>query len=596
MPAFYPSCVVNFKIKFDETLTVRNAGPLIKQGTTQAGTTTSPGSSEPLVMQADDPSRVVYRIPKAMSLEKPGYRSAGKFDLTMDFRELPIDPRTVRSALVEIYLGAVDGEKFGEGFAEGKNGRDATGRMTGVLVPDQSNLALVGLIDDWSVEHSGSGSEVGMSGRDLRGVLLDTPIGAGVEKGTNQLEKIDWGQRIDMVVANILSLNPFYEAMEVVVNDADWPGGVVPSPGLGESGTINIQRFQKGARGKRKSKKGAGKPNASSGNLNFWDVIVRSCYLCGGIPYMDGAELHIRPSKSVYDKLRGPIDPKTNPTPFKGGVPRGRDAVSGDEINPGLKTRKIVYGRDIESVRVSRKFQGWRKPKVIRTIAVDLNAGKGKGLVQGIWPPDAFPDAQKTDRTPGKEKTKQTILTVPVPGVTDEYSLTVIAASIFEEIGRGEMGGEVSTGNLSSFGGDNLDPDLLTLSPGDGIEFGVDVQAVRSGVQPLVSSYVDINRVPFNQAVEEIGARLGDENLARVIVATARGQVAELQSFFRVQNVKYAWDYSDGVKISFDFQNYVVARYQVEDSSAVPGKAERVAAQKAFVDSTRKDPGSLGNI
>jgi len=102
----------------------------------------------------------------------------------------------------------------------------------------------------------------------------------------------------------------------------------------------------------------------------------------------------------------------------------------------------------------------------------------------------------------------------------------------------------------------------LKLKPGDGIEFDVSRKGIRS-IPPLSSSVVDFASVSFDQMVTTMTATLGDKNLARVIVATARGQVAELQRFFRVSHVSFAWSVTDGVKVSFDFQNFIEARADV---------------------------------
>ena len=43
-------------------------------------------------------------------------------------------------------------------------------------------------------------------------------------------------------------------------------------------------------------------------------------------------------------------------------------------------------------------------------------------------------------------------------------------------------------------------------------------------------------------------------------MATSRGSINEVQRFFRVQTVRFTWDTTSGMKIAFDFQNYVTAR------------------------------------
>jgi hypothetical protein len=598
MPVFYPSAVLNFKLKFDEELTLVQGGPLIEHKPTEvtASMLLNPKKKNPVITQkgASNVSWVMARVPKTLDFEKPGYRQAGKFSLEMDFNEMPIDPRTVRAAAVEIHLGTVSSGDFGAGMRQ----VEFQGRPTSILktrdddgLPNATTLRMVGIVDEWEIEHNPDGSLVTMMGRDLRGVLLDTPI-APIGTDEQMLSSIEWSKPIDEVVTQIIAYNPFFEDMRTIVNPADWEGGTLPSPGFPDI----IPRAKKGAKGKKDDPRS--NPPSSSSKLNFWDLIVRSCYLVGGIPYMLGPHVAIRPSATVYDRLRGPLDPDRNPTPFAGGRARDFDQISGSAINPPLRARKIIYGRDTEVVRVSRKFAGWRKPKVIRTISVNLDAAdQGGQLVEAYWPRLEDLAARRTSETPGKDKVKEDVVNVPVPGVTDPDRLTLIARSIYEEIGRGELGGEVETNNLSSFGGNNADPDLLRLEPGDGIEFGVDVQAIRSGTAPLVSSYTDFNRKAFESQVKEVGDLLGDINLARVIVGTARNQVSELQSFFRTQNVKFNWDYQSGVKISFDFQNYVVARAQVEEASGDPGTATQVAVGASQGSSTdTPGPGSLGAV
>ena len=62
----------------------------------------------------------------------------------------------------------------------------------------------------------------------------------------------------------------------------------------------------------------------------------------------------------------------------------------------------------------------------------------------------------------------------------------------------------------------------------------------------------------------------GDVNLANAIVATSRGQVGQLQRFFRVSTARYNWS-QNHMKVAFDFQNYVVARDQQGSNSSAPG-------------------------
>jgi hypothetical protein len=556
MPVFYPSCVVNLKLRFDEALhVVTTPDPVSTDGRAEAPATgAAQHTLEPLILQrgSANASFVLNRVPKKASVELPGYRQAGTFNLTFDFKELPIDPRTVRAAAVEIHLGAVRADDF----AAGMRGRDGNNQRRSILRTRddaggvrQDTLLLVGNIDVWKVDHSDHGSEVTMEGRDLRGILLDSPLNPAV------LEQLELHEDIVAVVQQILEFHPLGEQFTVEVNAAEWPDQTIPSPlsaGL-------IPRHRRGARGTRRG--GRGNAAGASQQLNYWDAIVRFCYLVGAIPYFRGTKLWIRPTRSIFDQERAGFDPAIA-TPFLPDQPREVGGVQ-------FSVRRLVYGRDVEKLHFERKFAGHARPKTVRCVAInqsDANRGLEGPVVEGRWPLPETSQRGRGARThtvaAGGQQSQEDVINIAVPGVADPARLQEIARNIFEEIGRNEMGGSVETKNLASFGGDNQDPDLLRLRPGDGVEFYVD-RSQGHARAPIVSTAGNFARAAFEEAVRDLRTRISDESLCRVIVATARGQVAELQRWFRTSNVKYDWNADKGVGISFDFQNYFVQRFNV---------------------------------
>lgn len=559
MPTFYPSCVVNLRLRFDESLHIQPEPVPVSTDDTTAGTE-SGGTlqPQPLIVRTggENISYILNRIPLKANFELPGYRQAGQFSIDLAFRDLPIDPRTARAAAVDIHLGAVSAENF----TSGMTGQPVNGWRPSVLrttgddgQPNLETLVMTGTVDTWSVDHSESSSILTLKGRDMRGILLDTPLTNDPKVAQQIIEELDLSLPIDQLVATLLGYNPLFGDFVVSVNPAEWPDGVVPAVGDPDV----VPRHRKGARGKRSS--GRGTPPSSGSNLNFWDLIVRFCYLVGAIPYFVGTKLHIRPARTIYDQARagGPL----NPTPFAGQQPRAIDAPSGAPIEPTLRYRRMVYGRDIEQLSFERKMNGAQKPQTIRAVSVDNDArvrGSGK-VIEGRWPPADAVSARRQTVSPGDNAAAENIVNVPVPGITDPDRLVEIARAVYEEIGRGEIGGSCTSKNLASFGGDNTDPDLLRLKPGDAVDFQIDTRNLGSRA-PLVSTLTDHMRTGFDEQVRAIAERLGDENVARVVVATTRGVVSELQSFFRVANVKFTWS-DKGVSTSFDFQNYVIAIY-----------------------------------
>jgi len=575
MPVFYPSCAVNLIIRFDEVFLGEQAPPAasvidLAFGTATPGT--PPNSKKPRMLRVEAGAlgqprgtQVLGIVPKAGSFELPGYRQAGKFSFTMPFRDLPLDPRTIRALAVEVYMGTVSSDDFARGIA---GERDA-GRLLSVLALDDANRRLVGLVDTISSTHSERGSEVTIEGRDLRGIFLDLKV------VPETFKDLDLTQSIEEVCVQILSKAPPGAQMDVSVDESEWIGGL-PSPGTKDG----VTRVMKGADGQKTTSP----PKGDSSTLSFWDLITQYCFLCGAIPYFDGYRLRLRPARTIYDQRRaGTHD---NPTPFAGQGPREVKLNDGKTLD--LRYRRMVYGHNLLKFTLERKLGGVKVPS-IRVVAVDTGS-KDKGaqkLKEVVFPaPVAGVDAAKVEAAKvtgvdaGGAKAQKDELVIPVHGMASEAQMLEIARAIYEEVGRGEVGGSASSKDLSSFGGDNNDADLVRLGPGDAIDFFVNSTGLEGQV-PIVAQMATDASLSDAEAKRQIALRLSagkradnqatanDTVMAGILVDTARGRFAKLQSFFRVNNVRYAWDVASGIAVDFDFQNYIEARSDVSSAPVV---------------------------
>lgn len=567
---YYPSCVVNLIIRFDERFSLSPEG--VQAFTTanllpRVGTPSrNLGSSLILSGQTkDNLTHITGRIPKKASVELPAYRQAGKFNLTFDFRDLPIDPRLVRSVGVRIYMDAVIAENFARGIGgPTQNGERAsvlprTGRPS-IVNPSPANLVLAGTADTWHVSHTTSGSEITLEGRDQRAILLDSPIKPAMLKG------VPLKQDIGKVVEWIVSKHPLAGQMSIKVNAPvdEWPDNKLPSPTMQGTFAPAQPRVRQGADGEQAKAASGGDPKG----LNFWDLITKYCTLVGAVPYFKGDnELWIRPARSLYaQQTAGELDR----TPFADGAPR-----EVGEPNP-LVIRRMVFGHNVEELTFERKFNGFT-PRVIHVVSYDSssNARGSNRLLEVYWPEKATPStpddkplatdpeaASVSNVAPSGASANKDEMLISVPGINDKARLLQIAQDIYEELGRGEMGGSVKTKSLASFGGSNDDPDLMRLRPGDAVTITVDGREL-SNRAPLVSPLNRQAQSDDGTLIREIASRVGDPNLARVIVATSRNYVFELQNTFRTSNVKFDWDIKSGISVSFDYHNYVEARNEV---------------------------------
>lgn len=564
----YPSVVVHLILKFEEKLTVRvNEGgdnfvnePLV----------TDPGSVG---------AQVMNRVPQKCTVDFQGHTQAATFKLAFDYRELPIDPRTVAAARIEIYAGTVSAENFAEGMK-----REVTpGVRRSILVtrtPEgrtiDKDLRLVGLVDKWTVDMGEEGSEVQMEGRDLRGLLLDSPLvtprdmprrggtppraaPAGRQprkKRSSILDRLDCSQNIAALVLQILEEHdqirrlPF--PIEVSCRAEQFEDGIIPSPG----NASHVPRHRRGAGGRGAS------PGGGADNMNFWDLITRYCQIVGCVPRFVGRRLVISPGRDLFRQLKHELSEPA----FLGGT---RTNNEGTDI---WGIRRLVYGRDIKTMKITRNYAGHAKPKAVRVVSFNRSAvtrgRNGERHMEAVWPPRNVREGRAEGLSTGHGRDirdslggqeSQEVLTIAEYRATTMAQLVSIAQSLYEQIGRGEIKGDIEAAGLTSFGGSNADPDLIRLRVGDPVEVLVDASHLDSR-SPIVSTLNRTMQLPFSQAVAEVRQYLRDENLSRAIVASARGNVMGVLRYFRVSGVTL--DFSgETMTVKMEIQNYWTPRW-----------------------------------
>ena len=592
---YYPSCVVHLSIRFDEALL---ADAEVADGITTDDAAAEPASvpgktmrSPSMVSGAQSKGStqttfVLNRVPRRLHLELPSVRQAGSFDMELDFSEMPLDPRVLRAAGVEIHMGTVTPENFGQGMTQAPDtGQQRPSILRPVvnqrLRPNANTLVMIGVVDEWEISYEDTQTTISIRGRDLRGVLLDSPL------SMRAVTALNLNQRIDGLVRQLINMHPMLDNLSVEVNPAEWPNSVVP----GALPDSILPRHRRTARGGHTSAAAAFPPGSGTSDITYWDAITRFCMLCGAIPYFTARTLVIRPARSYFEQQEAGFDPSIA-TPFNPATPR----AFGD-MEP-FSIRRLVYGRNLKKVSFKRTMGGQQKPKVVRVVSLDLSSTDRtqNREVEARWPP--VPPRTNTQRTtatargvtatppvprdvqnaannrvaPSGSQTQTDILNVPVHGITDVARLQDIARALFEEISRNEFAGTAETSDLASLGGGNNDPDLLRLRPGDAVQFFVDVSGVHSGQESTVGTATDFYRRPVAEMTTEIAQRLGNRDFARAIMATTRGSVNRIQNFFRVSSVDITWDKDSGLAVNFDFQNYFVIRNQLGQAvAATPG-------------------------
>lgn len=585
MSVFYPACTARLSIRFDDAYLTRAYNKKVSQDDLLKRL---PDLIQPLSylqksMESpnDGLSRTIDLVPQSASIELPGYRQAGKFKLTFAFADLPLDVRAARTIAAEIHMGAIPATSYAKGMTtrDNKGFRESllSTRKNGVL--NDETLILLGTADNYRVNHSSKGSTISMEGRDTRGVLLDAVA------RPKFFRNLDLTRPINEVVAQILSGVPYGALITVAVQPGDWPNGV-PSPAAANNITrVRQKLIPEGDPGQI--------PMGDQTQLKVWDIITNYCFIVGAVPYFSGRTLLIRRARSLYDQQKQNGAGPSDQTPFAGGKQRPVEIAGGAGVQvENLNFRRVVFGEGVEDLNFERKFTGLKTP-VIEVVSLDTSSPlRGdKKLIKVMYPQQsdalkiladplrlakeskALDDLQKrathTYAPVGEIENNaaiEDVFRIVVPGINSTDQLLDIARDIYEEMGRGEMGGSVKTSSLCSFGGDNQDADLLRLRPGDAVQ--VLVNARNALTTPYVSNvFVDQVRKAPEQAVQALALKLGDTQLARLIVVSLQNGGGVFENTFRVGNVRYDWSSQTGLAIAFDFQNYVEARYGVTPST-----------------------------
>ncbi len=627
---FYPACLVNMLIRFDESfnadakiegflgneaLTTVSAQEIkarlgeMRTAYEEGGTGQLPIGRNLFDAQANQKgSSILARIPLRASIELNNIRKPGTFSLAFDYKDLPIDPRLVRSVGIEIFLDTVNAANFAAGVQQTSAGpRPSQAITSGRFQATPENLVLKGVVDTWQVSHGASGSVAMLEGRDLVGVLLNTPITVELLQamGGNMLE-----QPIDQVVRSIIaSVSTWADLIDVDAPQAGWPTdtGTPPivqkSAKLSQLSLLEVKDGKANPRG-RSSADGT-KPRVSLGadqdKLSVWDLITRYCNLVSAVPHFTVKQdrsgkyrscLWIQPQWGLYDFYADSEGRFTSsaPSPFK---PSRANETGGREF----RVRKLMYGRNIEELTFERKYQGItaRAVEVVsyntssrvreeRTISAISKLRPSFAQQAGATPALAQQDAKVTaGEVPSGLSKQDEVLRVYVKGVTDINQLQIMADGLFEEIMRGETGGSVRTRSLASFGGGNEDPDLLRIRPRDPLELSVDIRPGNAALPASPTVLIDQTRKSISALEKEIYDRTGDRNLARAIAYSSRNAVAQLQNAFRVNSVSFDWDVKSGISVSIDFHNYIVPRNAVQgaplNQSAVAAPGNATAAK-----------------
>jgi hypothetical protein len=491
---------------------------IVEQGATQAQAATNQARS------SDGLTFDVTVIPKDMTWDQNGIRTADTLSATIKFIDCPIDPRCARSVAVEAFIGTVSDNEFAAGI-EGKvrTGIAAQGQGDSLnLIPDtyldanrnqRTNSRFIGWVDKWDVEWEDEAEPI---------IRIDCRDNTQlfIEQQAPPRLVLDMNAPIDKAIAVYLSHFPQMQGLAVqYLPTTDQP------PVL--AGTLLNTAYRPNL-GPHLSKSGG------NDKLSVWDYLTDICGSIGHLIRVQGTTIIVQRPRAVTPGLPEPrVD-----DPFQ-----GRTLSTGEE----LTYRRFLYGGNVKSMKISRNYAK-QTPTNIEIRCYDT---EHKTLLVERFP---LPADQQMYAIPGDAQPDQKCLVKAVYGIKDRKVLQAIAQAYYEQLSRSELQCEVKTRNLSSYGGGNLDPDILDMQAGDTYELLVNRSSDE--VSTLTSIEKALTVQQKNAVFMQTLGFASDFANAYAKSYTDAG----FRSQWRTKNMKVVWGTETGIDITVTGANYIEVR------------------------------------
>ena len=605
MPAtgrtFYPWARVDLHVRFDNfeaepvaafaqrgfvRLETQPQPP--RRGPTQGGQTRELQSVRAMALNssdvADDLVTVAGILPIDINFEENGFRTANTATVRFLWKDAPFFSLFVRSALLDVYIGAASPDEFAIGQTD-PLGPSYLRAQT--AEHRRKHIRFRGWVDTWTDKHGDGGDWVELTARDYTALLLDAKVPPGTlipMRGDASIPGVSGSpRRLDNIIRGILYSQATARDMPVRVvgfDPAQLPtltaarikrlaGGTTAkasNEAKRAAGGVDLTAAQEGAQAEDPSALGSEVPEETSEpdrvkrvpfeGATYWDVITDLCIASGIIPIVNLDSLDLSPPRVLLDS-DGRALAAGAPVPFEvvdvGGAAR--------------RTRRMIYGENVASVTFSRKYGKVTAPYV-ECVSFDATARNPADRVVR----ERYPKTQViTRRSPGAEDGSVEVRTVPMPaGITDRAILARMAEAIHEMLGRPEMTAVIETNDLCSYVPDGAElrvdgvaanpqtaADLLDLRSGDSIELLI--HPADSNVE--ARRYSDLQAWFVQGGVEGNVARLvaaGFHEAAarRVAALVQRG----LPTKFSVRAARTQLSATDGISLSIEAVNYVEIR------------------------------------
>lgn len=344
---------------------------------------------------------------KSVRVSINDYTQADTFDIEVDYKNFPFDPRCIRAVAVTIAM-----EDAKRVFSGDNSLKYIVPRISG----NNPNVVFIGFADEERITFNDSTRTVRLEGRDYTALLIDKKY----NKGAISLE-----DTVDKVIAGILADAKETEAIKLNNQvQGDLP---ILSSYWGEKDLLS------GKRGVKKDE-------------TYWDVIQDIVRRAGLIAYIELDKLVLAKPRNIYDKTKA------------------KKFVYGKNLLSLEFSRKIGRRRGFNIVVRSLNLNS----KEVLEAKIPAEATQEWSDATGISNTEVKLKTLKADGT-AEVKEKEDVapyMSFLVADVSSKDHLIEIGQQLYEEIGRQEIEGNMETAEMATADGLNKEFNILQARNG----------------------------------------------------------------------------------------------------------------------------------
>ena len=442
--------------------------------------------------------------PRRLEVNINSYKEADTFSADLDFKNFPFDPRSMRAVGVSIFMEDM------------KRLRDDEGNEVRI-VPGPSNIMFQGYVDEESIKLDESAGVVTISGRDFTSLLIDRAF----VNADGKMPTLELFKPLDITIQELLRALPETKDIEVI----NRTGTELPTIAK-FSGDYNALAGQKSS--ERKDK--------------YWEVIQDLVFRAALICYIEIDKLIITSPRVLYGET---------------------------------KAKQFIYGKNLKSLEFNRKM-GRVKGFNIQVQCLDY---RNKQVLKAKIPEEAtdswitsigIPKARIKIPKPGANgqitQEDAPLLVFNVPNIINQNQLIKIGEKTFEEVGRQEIEGSLTTKDMlvSEISSNELGYGFVGgKSSAVKMKDGFDIMKIRNATPiAILMDWEDLQAISQETDPGKRFQYLKERCYTEKVASALAGVIGKYANVFYTRSVKYTMDAEEGFACEINFINYVRAPKQ----------------------------------